>query len=164
MKTLFLIGGTMGVGKTVVCQKMNCLLNNSVFLDGDWCWHADPFQVTDETKNMVMDNIVHLLNNFIHCSAYENIVFGWVMHRQDVIDDLLKRLDARHCTVKVFSLICDENTLRERLQKDVANGLRAADVIERSVARLPFYQKLNTVKIDTTYKSIDDIAKEIIAS
>ena len=59
----------MGMGKTAVCRKMNYLLNNSVFLDGDWCWNADPFQVTDETKNMVMDNITHLLNNFIHCSA-----------------------------------------------------------------------------------------------
>ncbi len=34
MKTIFLVGGTMGVGKNAVCQKMNYLLNNSVFLDG----------------------------------------------------------------------------------------------------------------------------------
>ena len=164
MKTIFLVGGTMGVGKNAVCQKMNYLLNNSVFLDGDWCWHADPFQVTEETKNMVIDNISHLLNNFIHCSVYENIVFSWVMHRQDIIEGLLESLDARHCIVKVFSLICDEETLRERLQKDISNGFRTADVIDRSIARLPLYQKLNTVKIDTTSKSIDDIAKEIIAS
>ncbi len=163
MKTLFLIGGTMGVGKTAVCRKMNCLLNNSVFLDGDWCWNADPFQVTDETKNMVMDNITHLLNNFIHCSVYENIVFSWVMHQQDIIDDLIGSLDTRHCTVKVFSLVCDEKTLRERLQKDIANGIRTADVIDRSIARLPLYHRLNTIKIQTTSKSVDAIAKEIIA-
>lgn len=66
MKTLFLIGGTMGVGKTTVCKKMKQMLNNSVFLDGDWCWDANPFQVTKETKDMVLDNICHLLNNFIH--------------------------------------------------------------------------------------------------
>ena len=61
MKTLYLIGGTMGVGKTAVSQRMNELLVSSVFLDGDWCWNANPFQVTDETKNMVMDNICHFL-------------------------------------------------------------------------------------------------------
>ena len=154
----------MGVGKTAVCRKMNCLLNNSVFLDGDWCWNADPFQVTDETKNMVMDNITHLLNNFIHCSAYENIVFSWVLHRQDIIDGLLERLDVRNCTVKTFSLICDEKMLRQRLQQDITNGNRTADVIDRSVARLPLYHELNTIKIETASKSIDDIAKEIIAS
>lgn len=153
----------MGVGKTAVSQRMNELLVSSVFLDGDWCWNANPFQVTDETKNMVMDNICHLLNNFIHCSAYENIVFSWVMHRQDIIDYLIGSLDTRHCTVKVFSLVCDEKTLRERLQKDIANGIRTADVIDRSIARLPLYHRLNTIKIQTTSKSVEAIAKEIIA-
>lgn len=38
MKTVYLIGGTMGVGKTTVCQLMKAKLPNSVFLDGDWCW------------------------------------------------------------------------------------------------------------------------------
>ena len=51
MKTLYMIGGTMGVGKTTVCQQLKQDLPNSVFLDGDWCWDANPFQVTDETNN-----------------------------------------------------------------------------------------------------------------
>ena len=38
---------------------------------------------------MVMDNITHLLNNFLHCSAYENVIFCWVMDRQAILDDLL---------------------------------------------------------------------------
>ncbi len=164
MKTLFLIGGTMGVGKTAVCQQMKSLLNNSVFLDGDWCWDARSFQVTDETKIMVMDNICYLLNNFIHCSAYENIIFCWVMHRQDIIDSLLERLDTQQCNVKLISLICDENTLKNRLKKDIDNGIRSADIVDRSIGRLPLYQELNTIKIDTTHKSIRTVAKEIIAS
>ncbi len=162
MKTLFLIGGTMGVGKTSVCQQMNYLLNNSVFLDGDWCWNASPSQVTDETKKMVIDNICYLLNNFIHCSAYENIIFCWVMHRQDIIDSLLEKLDTQQCNVKVISLICNENTLKNRLQKDIDSGIRSADVVNRSIGRLPLYQELNTIKIDTTSKSISTVAKEII--
>ena len=46
MKTLYLIGGTMGVGKTSACRALQQLLPNSVFLDGDWCWNIHPFQVT----------------------------------------------------------------------------------------------------------------------
>ena len=57
MKTLYMIGGTMGVGKTTVSQLLKHDLPNSVFLDGDWCWDASPFQVTDETKAMVTNNI-----------------------------------------------------------------------------------------------------------
>lgn len=84
MKTLYMIGGTMGVGKTTVCQHLKRELANSVFLDGDWCWDADPFQVTDETKTMVIDNICYLLNSFLKCSAYENIIFCWVMHTRKI--------------------------------------------------------------------------------
>lgn len=163
MKTLYLIGGTMGVGKTAVCQEMKQAIPNSVFLDGDWCWDANPFQVTDETKNMVVDNICHLLNNFIHCSAYENIIFCWVMHQQDIINSLLEKLDIKQCKVKVISLICDGETLKSRLQKDIDNGIRTADVIERSIERIPLYKELKTIKIDTTSKGIKTVAKEILA-
>ena len=110
----------MGVGKTAVCQQLKQDLPNSVFLDGDWCWDANPFQVTDETKAMVTNNICYLLNNFLKCSAYENIIFCWVMHEQRIIDSILKKLDTQNCEVKCVSLVADEETLCERLAKDVA--------------------------------------------
>ena len=100
MKTLYMIGGTMGVGKTTVCQQLKRDLPNSVFLDGDWCWDANPFQVTDETKAMVTNNICYLLNNFLNCSAYENIIFCWVMHEQRIIDSILKKLDTQSLFIR----------------------------------------------------------------
>ena len=45
MKTFYLIGGTMGVGKTATCQRLKSMLPSAVLLDGDWCWDADPFVV-----------------------------------------------------------------------------------------------------------------------
>ena len=151
----------MGVGKTSVCQQLKKILPNSVFLDGDWCWDADPFQVTDETKAMVTDNIRYLLNNFLHCTAYENVIFCWVMHEQSIIDSIIEKLDINNCDVKCISLIADEVNLRKRLIKDVESGIRVEDVIERSVARIPMYDTLNTIKIDTTEKTVVMIANEI---
>lgn len=84
MKQLYLVAGTMGAGKTTVCQALKGKLAHSVFLDGDWCWDMHPFQVTDETKEMVMQNICFLLNSFLHCSAFEHIIFCWVMHEQAI--------------------------------------------------------------------------------
>ena len=92
MKNLLLIGGTMGVGKTTTGKILKKKLSNAVYLDGDWCWDADPFVVTDETKKMVMDNIAHLINNFLRCTSYENVIFTWVMHEQAIIDDILSGL------------------------------------------------------------------------
>jgi len=161
MKTLYMIGGTMGVGKTTVSQRLKEELPNSVFLDGDWCWDASPFQVNDETKTMVIDNICHLLNNFLKCSAYENVIFCWVMHEQSIIDSITERLDTQNCAVKCISLVADEKSLRERLSIDVKKGIRTAEVIERSAARIPLYQKLNTIKIDTKNKTVSMIVNEI---
>ncbi len=162
MKNVYLIGGTMGVGKTTVCQQLKKELHNSVFLDGDWCWDAHPFQVTDETKEMVLQNICFLLNQFIGCSAYDNIIFCWVMHEQSIIDAILAGISKTSCTVKNITLIGSEQSLRDRLQKDIDAGLRTEDVIERSISRIPYYQKLNTVKIDTSLKTIEEVVNEII--
>ena len=104
MKHLYLIGGPMGVGKTTVCQQLKQTLPYSVFLDGDWCWDASPFQVTPETLAMVLDNICHLLNNFLACTAYQNVVFCWVLHQQDIWDTILGRLHLEGCAVHCVAL------------------------------------------------------------
>ena len=163
MKKIYLIGGAMGVGKTTVAQILKTKLSNSVFLDGDWCWDSDPFQVTEETKIMVIDNISHLLNNFIHCSAYDNIIFCWVMHEQSIIDGIINELDTENCIVKKISLTVDEMNLQKRLKADVARNIRTADVIDRSVARIPMYQALDTIKIETSNKTVREIVDEIMA-
>jgi broad-specificity NMP kinase len=158
MKTLYLIGGTMGVGKTAVSQQLKRDLPNSVFLDGDWCWDASPFQVTEETKAMVLDNICYLLNSFLRCSAYENVIFCWVMHQQAIIDSLIANLDIQDCNLRCISLIADEANLRRRISADKNSGIRTDRDIERSMA---LYRTLDTTKIDTSDKSIAAIANEI---
>lgn len=161
MKRLYIIGGTMGVGKTTVGQQLKKDLPNSVFLDGDWCWDADPFQVTEETKTLVQDNICHMLNNFLQCSVYETVIFCWVMHEQEIINSIIAKLKLDNCEVKCISLIADEDNLQRRLTRDVQKGIRKEDVIDRSIARIPLYQKLDTVKVDTNNKTIAEIVAEI---
>ena len=162
MKQMFLIGGTMGVGKTTVCQILKKKMEKAVFLDGDWCWDADPFQVNEETKAMVMDNICHLLNNFIHCSAYETVIFCWVMHEQRIIQQILSSLDLTDCDVQIISLVCSEAALTERLQRDIQAGIRQEDVLERSIRRIRLYDKLATVKIDVSEISAESAAQQIM--
>ena len=160
-KTIYLIGGPMGVGKTTVCQLLKRRLDHAVFLDGEWCWDSDPFVVNDETKAMVLDNISHVLNNFIACSAYENVILCWVMHEQSIIDHILSHVDMGECEIRPISLTADEDTLIDRLNKDIEQGIRTPEVIGRSLARLPLYDKLDTIKIDTTGKTPEQIVNEI---
>lgn len=163
MKHLYMIGGTMGVGKTTVSRILKYRLDRSAFLDGDWCWDMWPFQVMPETKKMVVNNIIFLLNSFLHCSAYENVVFCWVLHEQKIIDEILSGLDTSECEVHLISLVCGREALSKRLERDVEAGIRTADIIARSLERIPLYECLNTVKIDVSEISADQAA-EMIAS
>lgn len=150
MRTLYLIGGPMGVGKTTVCQIMKRHLPRAAFLDGDWCWDMDPFVVTEETKAMVLDNIRHTLSSFLRCSAFENVIFCWVLHRQDIRDAVLEGLDTGGWRVVHVSLVCAPETLRRRLEEDVRRGLRSPDVIGRALDYLPLYDALEVPRLDTT--------------
>lgn len=161
MKNLIIVGGTAGVGKTATCRELQKILPRNVFLDGDWCWDMRPFVVTDETKRLVEGNITHLLNSFLDCSEFENVIFCWVLHEQKILDDLIARLNHNDCTIHPFSLVSNKQALKERLSHDIARGKREPDIIERSVARIPLYDALDTVKIDVSTISPADAAKRI---
>ena len=161
MKRLILVGGPMGVGKTATCQMLKKRLPRCAFLDGDWCWDMHPFIVTDETRAMVMDNITHLLTGFLACSELQNVIFCWVMHEQAILDSLLSRLTLEGCAVTSVSLFAPPDVLRARLQQDVDSGLRTPDVIARSLAYLPKYDALNTVKLDTGAMDASQAARAI---
>lgn len=161
MKRLYFIGGPMGVGKTTVSRILRDKLPDSVFLDGDWCWDMSPFQVTEETKKLVIDNICCLLGNFLRCTVFENIIFCWVLHEQRIIDEILSRLDLTGCEVKNISLVCRQDALAERLQKEIEAGKRSGDMLERSLSRLSLYRALRTVKLDVSDISPKEAAERI---
>ena len=159
MKHVYLIGGPMGIGKSTICNQLNQDLDHSVFLDGDWCWNMDPFIVNQDTKNMVLDNITHCLNNFIHTPGIENIIFCWVMHKQDIIDQIIQKLDTEGVDIHLISLICEKEELIKRMLIDRRNN----QTIRKSLQYLELYKDLDTQKIDVTtldvQKTIDKIKR-----
>lgn len=162
MKHLYVIGGTMGVGKTTACRILKEKLERSVFLDGDWCWDMHPFQVTEETKQMVQENIAYVLNNFLSCTAYDHVIFCWVLHQQQIIDELLARLRIQDCQVHRISLVCDPEELERRIRGDVEAGIRGKDVAERSRSRLALYDQLDSRRLDVTALTPEETAGEIL--
>lgn len=160
-KRLLFVNGTMGAGKSATCAALLKQMQPAVFLDGDWCWNMQPFLVNEETKAMVTGNIVYLLRNFPRCSAYETVIFGWVMHQREIIDGLLEQLQDLDFRFYLFTLTLSEGALRARLEDDIANGVRSADVIERSVARLPLYDTMDSIKIDVSTIRPEEAAQRI---
>ena len=139
-KHCILINGTMGVGKTTVCKELMQLLPASVFLDGDWCWYSHPFTVTEQTKQVVMD-------------------------QPNILDEVISRIEPALGDTSLFciTLTASPQAIREHLQKDIDAQLREEDIIERSLARLALYDKLSTYKLDISNLTPNQAAKAIIS-
>jgi cytidylate kinase len=162
MKKLVIINGAMGVGKTATSKALYKKLQNSVWLDGDWCWMMNPFIVNEENKEMVLDNITHLLRNFLINSSFEYVIFNWVIHLEEIFDMVLSKLDGLEFEVIKITLICNEYSFRKRVSKDIENNLREKECLDMGLERIPLYRNMNTIKIDTSDISILETANKII--
>ena len=148
-KKLIIINGVMGVGKTSVSKALYKQLDNSFWLDGDNCWMMNPFEVTSGNKYMVIDNITYLINNFIKNSKSKYIILNWVIHKDEIMDSILYKINMDKIDLYKITLICDEDTLVKRIKKDIKSGIRDEDNIKRSLDKLKLYKNMNTLKIDT---------------
>lgn len=63
-------------------------------------WH--PFQVTDETKRMVLENISFVLGQFLRCSAYETVLFCWVMQQDSIAEENFAPFRPAECPSGTF--------------------------------------------------------------
>ncbi|RDY27088.1 nucleotide kinase [Romboutsia weinsteinii] len=160
-KKLIIINGVMGVGKTTISKVLYKELENSFWLDGDNCWMMNPFIVDEENKDMVLDNISYILNNFIKNSNSKYILFNWVIHTDEIMSDILSKLNINDVDVHKITLMCSKEVLISRIEEDIKKGLRNDENISRSLERLELYEKMDTVKVDTTNKELIDIVCEI---
>lgn len=156
-KKLIIINGPMGVGKTTVCRDLLKKTTRAVWLDGDWCWMMNPWVFSDANKQMVIDNITYLLRNFLRNPSFDFVIFDWVIHRPEIFDLILDGLTDLEPGLLKITLLCSEEALRERMRKD----RRTLESIEDSVGRLKFYQLMDTVKIDTSQRTIPEVVAKI---
>ena len=162
MKKLIIINGTMGVGKTATSKVLYEKLQNSVWLDGDWCWMMNPFIVNEENKEMVLDNITHLLRNFLMNSSFEYVIFNWVIHLEEIFDMVLSKLNGLEFELIKITLICNEESFIKRVSADIKNNLREKEDLDSGLERIPLYKNMDTIKIDTSNISILETVNKIV--
>lgn len=161
MRTLIMLNGPMGVGKTTVGRLLKNKLHKSVFLDGDWCWDIHPFTVTPETKAMAIDNVIYLLRNFLGCSEIEVVIFNWVMDRQEVYQSLLTGLADKEFELLPITLLCSEEALDKRWYADTVNDWRVEEWLEVSRKSLHWFSERDTLRLDTSDLTADQVAERI---
>lgn len=71
----------------------------------------NPWDMCDQNKMMVMGSITHILRSYLTSSTIDNVVFSWILHKQDVIDELLGRLDGLDFELSGLCLTCKSEKL-----------------------------------------------------
>lgn len=153
----------MGAGKSTLAKELNKTLEDSVWLDGDWCWmQGEKWNICEENKKMVIDNITYLLKNFLKNPNFKNVIFIWVLHLPEIWDEILIPLQDMEFKLHKFSVICDEGDLRKRIIfREEANkdGYNTEQLAKGSIERLQLHKNLDTFKLDSSKNSIEELIK-----
>ena len=151
----------MGVGKTSLCKILNKRMENSVWLDGDWCWQIQPFNPNEENKIMVEDNIRHLLLNFCKNSQIDHIIFSWVISSQILLDRILSWFSSENYKIYVITLMASDEILSNRIKKDISLGLRQDTILESSLEKKKLYKAMDTIKLNTSDLTLEETLNQI---
>lgn len=163
-KTLLLILGPNGVGKTTAAQALVESRPHTAWVDADWCRAINPFLLTEDSEKTVEDNLSNLLFNYLSCPIVDTVVFSYGLHgdRAQRLERVLKRLDAAEASYRLKKVIltCSEEVNRKRAAQDGRDAQR----INRGIRNtLHFYDHFPEPKIDTTFLTPDEVVQKIIA-
>jgi len=157
LKNFIIINGAMGVGKTSICKELYEKLENSAWLDGDWCMMMNPFSETNQ--KIFLENIYYLLNNYLSHPTFEYVLFSWVIPREDMMDYIIRRLSDNDFHLIRVTLLCSDDKLRERMLRTGRDEM----TIEKSMLYQEVFKNSNTtVKLDTSQLSLVETVDEVL--
>lgn len=148
MKQLVFINGYAGVGKTTVSELLHTKLNNSAWLQSEWCRAINPFVFNDEIEAITEKNITSILRTYLESSFLEYIIFTWGIHgrRQIILNKVLQNLQDLNFEYIPITLLCDREEHIRRMVED----RRTEDRILRSLETRSIYELFNYPRIDTS--------------
>ena len=158
---VIILNGPMGVGKTTVGKYIADQNPGTAFIDGDWCMDLHPFIGNQETKAIAVDNILHMIGNYLNCSVCSMIVLVWLMDDPWVIQRIMEGLSALQAEVKNVTLVCDRENLIRRWKNDRKCNWRTDEWLNVSLKSLPGFECLDNT-IDTSHLPVEQIADLII--
>jgi hypothetical protein len=111
MKLLYVVYGNTEADTDAMCELL--LQNKLPSTAFPGCWDMNPSEVTEEIKENVLNSVSITINHLIKSPEYENIIFGWGVNGQSVINELLSRIETSICDVKLTKFIDVERIISE---------------------------------------------------
>ena len=158
---VIMLNGPMGVGKTTVGKYIADQNPGTAFIDRDWCMDIHPFVGSRETKAMAVDNILHMIGNYLKCSACSMVVLVWLMDDPWVIQSITEGLADLQAEVKSVTMICDRENLIRRWKQDRDCEWRTDEWLEVSLKSLPGFASVENT-IDTSNLTVGQIAEIVM--
>ena len=158
---VIILNGPMGVGKTAVGKYIAEHTHGTAFIDGDWCLDIHPFVGNRETKEMAVDNILHMIGNYKKCSECKMIVLVWLMDNAWVYNSIIEGIKKLGLEIKSVTLTCDKESLINRWKNDKECPWRTDEWLKISIDSLSYFAGLDNV-LDTRNLSIEEVAEKII--
>jgi broad-specificity NMP kinase len=154
---LILISGAPGVGKSEVASRLYKMLEECAWLDGDDVWRVHPFRVDAERVALAERNVMAVLHNYLS-SGCAHVILTWVLHRQEIIDRILRGLDDVPFETSVVTLVCDESTLESRRRASHPGDVN----VDVALRRQRECAALDSTKIDTSRLTREAVALRVL--
>ena len=163
MKKLIFICGASGIGKSTICAKLYKTLDNSAFVDSDYCRMLHPFAFSDEQKSIVEDNMATMLVNYLKCSTVEHLIFLYGFHgpRKQIFDNIMARIADTGIAYKFIPIIL-ECALEENIKRARCDGRDETRIkfgIENS---REIYNQYDYPRLDITHLTAEEAVNGII--
>ena len=163
MKTLLVILGPNGVGKSTASQVLLARCPRSAYVDSDACRAMNPFALTPATREVIVRNMADLVRNYLQCQEIDTVIFPYGFHkgRKELFEEMLGQV-RKTVEFSVFTVVltCSEEENRRRAQKDG----RDADRIERGIRNtLHLHEGMGLPQINVTNLSPEATAERILA-
>jgi len=163
MKKLIFICGASGIGKSTICRALNRTMQQSAFVDSDYCRMINPFEFSDEIKKVVENNMTALLTNYFNCQAVNNVIFHYGFHgpRKQIFDNIITNLLRAGISYQFIPIIfeCDIEENIRRARKDGRDEARIKYGIEAS---RDIYNQYNYPRLDITHLSVDEAVNRLM--
>lgn len=160
MKKLIFIHGPNGVGKSTLCRILNLKVQNSAWLDSEWCRMTNPFIFNDEIIKMVEKNISSMLRSYLECTTIEYVIFSYGFHgqRKKIFENILKYLSDIEYQLIPITVTCSYEENRARMIKDGRDEER----IDRALSARNIYDSYHYPAIDTTEISTEETVYKVL--
>ena len=163
MKKLVVIIGPNGVGKSTTAKRIVNIYDGCAYIDSDWCRVMNPFELTDTSKQTVIENIYCLIRNYLLCDKINTVVFTYSWHgeRKYIYEAVINKLldDGIKFEEKIIILKCSFTENIRRAKEDGRDEERVNRGMEKT---FNFYDVFKYPCIDTSLMNPTEIAEQII--